>query len=263
MAVRTSPRPIDTVPRDHARAWSLTGRAAGYTAGSALLAGTVLFLLDATGLLGSGPVYRPTSAGPLVDQATFYVAWFGHQHQIVWDIIARDTVLPIAYVALIIAALAVRNRTGPGNPDGQFVVTLFVVGGVFSILADLTFLAATQYWRQTGWPVRPAASAIAAGQAVQGIQALTAWPEAFGFAVLACGLAALGRLCGRHRVFPASLGILAYLEGLLLLGIAVTGLIPFDAGYNWLSLAAGAIAGPVLAIWLGTTLGRPGIPAAA
>ena len=42
------------------------GRAAGYIAGSALLAGTVLFLLDAAGLLGAGPVYRPTGAGPLV-----------------------------------------------------------------------------------------------------------------------------------------------------------------------------------------------------
>lgn len=56
------------------------GRAAGYIAGSALLAGTVLFLLDATGLLGSGPVYRPTGAGPLVDQATFFAAYFAHQH---------------------------------------------------------------------------------------------------------------------------------------------------------------------------------------
>ena len=52
---------------------------------------------------------------------------------------------------------------------------------------------------------------------------------------------ALARLCGQHRVFPASLGALAYLEALLLLGIAVTGLIPYDAGYNWLSLAAGAV----------------------
>jgi hypothetical protein len=232
------------------------GRAAGYIAGSALLAGTVLFLLDAAGLLGSGPVYRPTGAGPLADQATFYAAYFAHQHHIVWDIIARDTILPVAYLALIIAGLAVRNRTGPRHPDGQFLVTSFIVGGILSILANLTFLAAAEYWRQTGWPARPAASMVAAGQTVQGIQALTHWPEAFGFAVLACGLVALGRLCGQHRIFPASLGALACLEALLLLGIAVTGLIPYDAWYNWLSLAAGAVAGPVLAVWLGTRLGQ-------
>jgi hypothetical protein len=69
---------------------------------------------------------------------------------------------------------------------------------------------------------------VAAGRTVAGIEALTHWPEAFGFAVLACGLVALGRLCGRHRVFPASLG----------------------------ALAAGAVAGPVLAVWLGARLGR-------
>ena len=78
------------------------------------------------------------------------------------------------------------------------------------------------------------------------IQTLTQWPEAFGFAVLACGLVALGRLCGA----------LAYLETLLL-GIAVTGLLPYDAGYNWLSLAAGAVVGPALSVRLGTRLGQP------
>jgi hypothetical protein len=255
--VRTTTRPVDTAPRNLVTAWSQTGRAAGYIAGSALLAGTVLFLLDAAGLLGSGPVYHRTGAGPLVDQATFYVAYFGHQHHIVWDIIARDTILPVAYLALIIAALAVRDRTGPSHPEGQLLVTSFIVGGILSILADLTFLAAAEYGRQTGWPVRPAASTVAAGRTVEGIQALTHWPEAFGFAVLAAGLVALARLCGKHRILPASLGVLACLEALLLIGIAVTGLIPDDAGYNWLSLAAGAVVGPVLAIWLGTALGRP------
>ena len=188
----------------------------------------------------------------------FFAAYFAHQHHIVWDIIARDTILPVAYLALIIAG-ARRPRTGPGpsSPEGQLLVTSFIVGGIFSILADLTFLTATEYWRQTGWPVRPAAITVAVGQTLEGIQLLTHWPEAFGFAVLACGLAALGRLCGKHRIFPASLGSSAYLEALLLLGIAVSGLTPYDAGYNLLSLAAGAVVGPALSIWLGTCLGLP------
>ena len=123
-----------------------------------------------------------------------------------WDIIARDTILPVAYLALVIAALAVRNRTGPGHPEGQLLVTSFIVGGIFSILADLTFLAAAEYWRQTGWPVRPAAITVAVGQTVEGIQTLTHWPEAFGFAVLACGLVALGRLCGQTPHLPRLAG---------------------------------------------------------
>ena len=98
-----------------------------------------------------------------MDQATFYVAYFRHQHHIVWDIIARDTILPIAYLALIVTALAVRHRAGPGRPAGQVLVAAFLTGGILSILADLTFLAAAQYWRQPSWPVHPAASTVAAG----------------------------------------------------------------------------------------------------
>lgn len=255
--MRTTTGQVSPVPRSAIMAWSRTGRTAGYVAGSALLAGTVLFLLDAVGLLGQGPAYHRTSAGPLADQATYYAAYFAHQHDIVWDVIARDTILPVAYVALIVVALAVRHHDAPNHPEGQLLVTAFVLGGILSIIADLTFLAAAQYWRQPGWPARPAASTVAVGRTVEGIQALTQWPEAFGFAVLACGLVALGRLCRKSRIFPASLGAIAYLEALLLLGIAVTGLLPYGTGYDWLSLAAGAVVGPVLTAWLGTALGRP------
>lgn len=139
--MKTTPGQVDTEQREPE--WSRTGRAAAYTAGSALLAGTVLFLLDASGLLGSGPAYRQTAAGPLADQAPFFAAYFAHHHRIVWDIIARDTILPIAYLALIAVALAVQNRTGPRHPAGQFLVASFIVGGTLSILADVTFLAAS------------------------------------------------------------------------------------------------------------------------
>ena len=255
--MRTTTRQAGPAPRSAAAAWSRTGRIAGYVAGSALLAGTVLFLLDAAGLLGQVPDYHRTSAGQLADQAAFYASYFAHQHHVVWDIIARDTILPVAYLALIVAALAVRHRAGPDHPEGQLLVSSFLVGAIVSIIADLTFLAAAQYWRQADWPARPAASTVAVGRTVEGIQALTQWPEAFGFAVLACGLVALGRLCGSNRILPAPLRALAYLEALLLLGIAVTGLLPNDTGYDWLSLAAGAVVGPVLTAWLGTVLGRP------
>jgi hypothetical protein len=116
-------------------------------------------------------------------------------------------VLPVAYRALIVVALAVRNRTGPDHPEGQLLVASFTVGGILSILADLTFLAAAEYWRNTGWTARPATIMVAVGRTVEGIQTLTHWPEAFGFAVLACGAVALARLCGQHRVFPADIWV--------------------------------------------------------
>jgi hypothetical protein len=258
--VTTTSGPVDTELRSPIRTWNWIGRVAGHMAGTALLAGTVLFLLDAAGFLGSGSAYLRTGAVPLAAQPRwFFAAYFAHQQHIMWDIIARDTILPIAYLAFIIAAVAVRNRTGPANPAGQLVVTLFIVGGILSILADLTFLAAAEYFGQAGWQ---AASTVAAGRTLEDIQLLTHWPETFGFAILAGGLVALARLCGKHRIFPAALGVLAYLEAVLLLGIAVTGVIPYAVGYNVLSLAAGAVVGPALGIWLGTCLDRTQSPAA-
>jgi hypothetical protein len=165
--VDTTSRPVDTAP-SNLRAWRRMGRVAGFVAGLWLLAGTVLYLLDAAGLLGSGPDYHATSAGPTADQATYFSAYFAHQPRIVWDIMARDTILPLAFLALIIVALAVRNRTGPGQPESQVLVGSFIVGGIFSILADLTFLGAAEYWRQTGWPARPATIIVAVGQTVNG-----------------------------------------------------------------------------------------------
>ena len=239
-----------------ANTWSRISRTAGWIAGAALLAGTVLFVLDARGILGSRPTYHATSAGPVQDQAKFFAALFAHQHHVVWDIVARDALFPIAYLALIVVALAVRDGAGERSPGAQLMVSSFVVGGVLSILADLTYLGATEYWRQTGWSPHPATIMVVIGRTVEAIDALTHWPEAFGFAVLACGLFALERLCLGSGQLPAGLGSLAYLEGALLLAVAVTGLIPFDAGYQWLSLATGAVVGPALAVWLGARLGR-------
>jgi hypothetical protein len=248
--VTATSSPVSTESRNLVSAWSRVGRAGGYTAAAAFLAGTVLFLLDAAGLLGA----VPTPGQLATNQARFNSAYFTHQQHIVWDIIARDTVFPVAFLALIVAALAIRARTGAASPEGQLVVTSFTIGGILAILADLTFLAAVEYWRYTG---SQATSTAAAGRMLDGIQVLTHWPEAFGFAILAGGCVALARL---YRA-SASIRTLARTEALLLLGIGVTGVIPYDLGYDLLSLAAGAIVGPALGICLGKALGQPQPPA--
>src|SRR5438093_3611957 len=74
-------------------AWHRIGRSSGYIAGVALFAGTLLYLLDALDALGASPDYHATAAGPMQDEADFWVARFAHQHHILWDIIARDSLL--------------------------------------------------------------------------------------------------------------------------------------------------------------------------
>ncbi len=242
---------------DHERTWRRVGRNSGYVLAAGLFVGTVLFLLDAIDALGASPEYHVTNAGPLQDEANFYVAYFAHQHHIMWDIIARDCLFPLAFVALILLSLAVRNLVGYDRPEAQLMTTFFFVGGVVSALSDLVYLAGTEWWRETGWVAQPASRMVAIGRSADVVNALTRWPEAAGFVTLAAGLFYLGALCRAQAELPSRIGLLAYLEALLLVGIAIAGAMRSDTAYDVLSLLTGALIGPAVGIWLGRHLGRP------
>jgi hypothetical protein len=244
------------------RAWGQVGRASGYLAAGALLAGTILFLLDALDALGASPDFHRTGAGALQDEANFWVAVFAHQHHILWDVMLRDTLFPFAFLALIVLVLAVRRVAPTQRPEGELMVAFFVVGGVISMLSDLIYLAGTDFWRATGWTADPPARMVAVGRSTEALNALTRWPEAAGFVVLAAGLVCLGLLCRTRFELPSALAVVAYVEALLLVGIAIAGVAETDTPYNVLSLATGAVVGPVVAAWLGWHLGRV-VPAAA
>jgi hypothetical protein len=237
------------------RSWNRIGRNAGYVAGMAFLVGTVLYLLDALELLGKGPEYHATAAGPLQDEANFWVAAFAHQHDIVWDIVARDLIFPLGFLALIVLGLAIRHVVGSERPEDQLMMAFLVVGGVISAIADLIFLGNVEYWRTTGWTAHPPEVMVAIGRAAQAIDSLTRWPEAAGFAILAVGVLYLGHLCRNRSELPAAVGLIAYLEALLLVGIAIAGAARWDTPYDVLSLLTGALIGPVLGIWLGRHFG--------
>lgn len=239
---------------DAVQAWRRVGRAAGYIAAAALLAGTVLFLLDALNALGAGPDFHDTGT-PLQDEANFWVAVFAHQHHILWDILLRDTLFPLAFVTLIVLMLAVRALAPSTRPEGQLMISFFLVGGTISALSDLIYLAGTDFWRDTGWNPVPAERMVAVGRDTQALNALTRWPEAAGFVVLAAGLVCLGLLCRQHSSLPSRLSLAAYLEALLLLGIAIAGAAESDTAYNIFSLLTGALVGPLVAGWLGWHLG--------
>jgi hypothetical protein len=236
------------------RGWPGVGRVAGYVSAGALLVGTILYLLDATNALGANN-YTFSGGSPIRDEAGYWVAQFAHQHHILWDIIARDTLFPVAFMALIVVALAVRAVVRTDRPDAQLMVAFFLVGGTISILSDLIFLGATDYWRVTGWSNLAPTNMVAAGRSEQAIESLTRWPEAAGFVVLAAALVCLGNLCRSEATLPARLGLLAYGEAALLVGIALAGIMQTGTPYDVFSLVTGAIVGPLLAFWLGHHLG--------
>ena len=246
---------------DGVKAWRRVGRAAGYVAAAALLAGTVLFLLDALNALGAGPDFRDTGK-PLQDEANFWVAVFAHQHHILCDILLRDTLFPLAFVALIVLVLSVRALAPSVRPEGQLLISFFLVGGTISALSDLIYLAGTDFWRDTGWTPVPAERMVAVGRDTQALNSLTRWPEAAGFVVLAAGLVCLGLLCRQHASLPSAVAIPVFLEALLLVGVAITGAAETDTAYNIFSLLTGALVGPLVAGWMGWELGRGIAPVA-
>jgi len=247
----------DSNEPDSGTGWAGVGRFAGYLAGGALLLGTILYLLDASNALGVNN-YKRVGAPSTLNEAQFWVAQFAHQHHILWDIIARDTLFPVAFMALIVLSLAVRAFVPAQLPNGQLMVAFFLVGGVISILNDLLYLSATDYWRLTGWSQVPAVSMVAAGRSEQAIEALSRWPEVAGFVVLAAALVCLGNLCRSQAALPGRLALGVYAEAALLVGVALAGIMQTGTPYDIFSLLTGALVGPVVAFSLGHHLGTTG-----
>jgi hypothetical protein len=247
----------DSNEPDRSQGWAGIGRVAGYLAGGALLLGTILFLLDATNALGVNN-FKPVGPPSTLNERNYWVAEFAHQHHILWDVIARDTLFPVAFVALIVLSLAVRAVVPAQLPDGQLMVAFFIVGGVISIVNDLLYLGATDYWRLTGWSHVPAVSMVAAGRSSEAIVALTRWPEAAGFVVLAAALVCLGNLCRSQATLPSRAALAVYAEAALLVGVALAGVMETGTPYNMFSLVTGALVGPLVALWLGHHLGTTG-----
>jgi len=241
---------------DVERTWRSVARVSGFTAAFALVVATVLYLLDATSAIGSDPSYHATDAGPLEDEANFWVAFFAHRHHVLWDVIGRDTLFPVAFVALAVLMVAVRHFVGADDPRAQLVTVFFLFGGVLSAIADLIYLGNVEWWRITGWSAQPAERMVAIGRSTETIGRLTTWLEAAGFVLLAAGLVALGRLCRTQARLPVRLALLAELEALLLLGVAVAGVTHVDTPYDILALVTGVLVGPAVAVWLAVCLGE-------
>jgi len=240
------------------RAWARIGRIAAYIAAIGFLATTVLYLLDVYDVLDPTPAFVQTSAGELQDEAHFWAAIFAHQHAIVWDVIARDTLGPIAFVALIIVGIALRRRIDGDRPERQLMVTFLTVGGVVAAISSLAYLANVEFWRLP-WGAIPKdgeTSIVAVGRATTAIDNLTIWPEAFGYVVVALGIVCIGSAVRRGTGMPRRLGTLAYVTAGTLVALAVATAMDADNARSLLALAVGAVLAPTLCVSIGRMLGR-------
>ena len=241
-----------------ATAWGRLGSVAGYLAGACFLGQTALFLADATDLLDDSPEFHRTGAGATQDVATYFAAFFDHQHAIVWSIVTRDILGPVAYLALMVAALALANLVASTRPERQLMVLFLVVGGSVAAFSDLVYLTLTNYWSHGDWAARPAGNMIAVGRAVEAVDNTTTYTQYAGFTVLALGLVCLARLVRGEHGWSAVLGPLAYLEAAFLLLTVVVSSAGLETAADWLTLVIGALLGPVVAVLLGRDLSAAG-----
>ena len=63
-------------------------------------------------------------------------------------------------------------------------------------------------------------------------------------------------MCWREASLPDRLGVLAFLEAVLLVGVALSGVTHSDTLYDVFSLATGVLVGPAVAIWLASIFPR-------
>ena len=229
--------------------------AASLVAALGLLVGTLLYLLDELDVIADAPVYLEGGSDREAQLAANTVTFFERQHDVWWNIAVRDSVLPLAFLSLMVLVCVFASRVR-WRPEAILMVVFFVVGGTLVIVNDLMYLGQLQYWRHTGWSADPSGPIIALGAASDAVVSSTIYLEAAGFLVLAPGAVCLGWLCRNTPESPRGLGALAYAEaaGLLLLGLSI--IIELDTLFQLSGALTGILLGPVVALALGRHLGN-------
>lgn len=236
------------------RSWNRLGAVAAYFGGLAFLAVIVLTTLDNLGALGSAPSYQQTSAGLLADESAFWKGQYAHQHAILWDILLRDSLQPLAFVAVILVALAVLNAVGPRRAIAQMATALLALGALGGCLDALAWLTMAQYWR-SDWSSADPTIMVAVGRDTEAITNLSHQFTAFSSIATAGGLLLLGFLAGANGLLPRRLRYLAWAGAVLLtlsVALAQTSLDTLSSVVTLL----GVLVFPPLLFWLGHRLSR-------
>src|SRR5690606_3020829 len=103
------------------------GAWAAHVAAAGFLVQSVLYLLDVTGALAPRVEYRASGRGFEQELIAFYVEQSSRMHDIWWDVAVRDVAGPVAYLALVIVAMAVVRVLGDEGPRvvvGRLLITV-------------------------------------------------------------------------------------------------------------------------------------------
>jgi hypothetical protein len=239
-------------PRASTSAWSRLGRAAGYFAGGAFLAQTVLYLLDVTGAITQQTMYQATERGWQQDLIDYYVSYNERMHKIWWDVALHDVLGPLGYLALIVLVLALLHVAGTGKPREELGQLFVVLGASTAGLSDLMYLSQITWWRRGGFQATP--DIIAYGRAFEIVDNMGNYLLWAGCLVLALGFICLGPTLSGASLRRRWLSVLAYLEAAALLAYVFTHMADADVAGYVAAVASGLVIGPALAILMGHAL---------
>jgi hypothetical protein len=237
--------------RQDVQVWGRTALLAGVIAGVGSFLQALLFLIDAAGIVPSSPDFRESGNGLDKDLATFYVAFFERQHDIAWNIALRDTVGPVASVAMIVLAWTFVRVRGRGRPRAEVWALVFAVGALLNLLSDLVYLSQLGVWRFTGFTPEPPADIIAAGRIAEAVSNLSGYLATAAIVTLAVALSGVAAL------LSPLLRLLALALVVVSLVSVVASLAFWDIVSDVTSILSGAVLGPVLLVGIGRWLAQP------
>jgi hypothetical protein len=240
--------------RTATRAWGTTAFRAAVIGGVCLLLQTVLFLIDAVGILPSVPGYRETSAGRGEDLAAYYVAYFERQHDVLWSTALSCVLGLVAAVALIVLALVLVRLRGRGEPGPHVWTVVFSVGALLLLLSDAVQLGQLAVYRSSGFTPEFPADIVSVGRASEAVDSVSGYLANAGDLAVGVALLGLAGLLGRP------VGLLARVMAAVLLVSVVTWHVGPGPVYVVTALLSGLVLAPAVLIATGHLLRRDAAP---
>ena len=239
------------------REWGRAARFWGLLSGVAFAVATLTYLVEALGLIGAAPVYAPSAAGQLHDEAVFLAASFAYRNATLWDYVFRDGLFFVAWLGFLPLLLAANAATGGRRAAVQIGCAFLGAAAIFGALNAVAFFVDVDFWRNTGWAQIPAEIMVAVGRGTQFFDRLSSWCGTAANAALVIALFYLGWAFRSEAALPRRLGLVAWAGAALCAASIVVGQIPdTEAIWNVLGLVTGVVVAPTLAIGLGLHLAR-------
>ena len=237
--------------------WFKIVRSWGIIVALASVVTTVLWAVDWAGWLGVAADYKETSAGQLMDEATFYVGSFARDGALVWYFRARDAFLALYFLALIPLMLAVTALVGARSARVHVAAGFVKAAAVFGVFIAIPRMAVSGYWGPD-WGKVPPEITVTMGRLSTAFHYVSWMSSLAADLAMAIGLGYLAAACRSEERLPGWLAPVAWVGTSILAAGIVIAAVPVDTGLSVgiLGIMWGLVVLPLAALGLSVHLGR-------